>query len=114
MMELDKKYVFHIPLCKYVNNDLIPITIENIIDELIKQFNENGYDSLYITKVKGYYKSRCFDEILITIFVSTAFITNHDSPEAIFKKWFKANNNILEQEAYAYECNNTMNINEMK
>ena len=71
MKELDKKYVFHIPLCKYVNNDLIPIAIENIIDELIKQLNENGYDSLYMTKVKGYYKSRCFDEILITLFVST-------------------------------------------
>ncbi|WP_407422258.1 hypothetical protein [Methanobrevibacter sp.] len=51
MIELDKKYVFHIPLYKYVNNDLIPIPIENIIEELIKQFNKNGYDSLYITKV---------------------------------------------------------------
>ena len=113
MIELDKKYVFHIPLYKYVNNDLIPIPIENIIEELIKQFNKNGYDSLYITKVKGYYKSRCFDEILITLFVSTAFIKNHNSPEAIFKKWFKVNNNILEQEAYAYEYNNTMNIHEI-
>ena len=113
MKELDKKYVFHIPLCKYVNNDLIPIAIENIIDELIKQLNENGYDSLYMTKVKGYYKSRCFDEILITLFVSTRFLTNHYLPEAIFKKWFKANNNILEQEAYTYECNNKMNIEEI-
>ena len=82
MKELDKKYVFHIPLCKYVNNDLIPIAIENIIDELIKQLNENGYDSLYMTKVKGYYKSRCFDEILI-IELNLFLVASHSPPKRI-------------------------------
>lgn len=108
-MKLNKKYVFHIPLFKFSNNKLIQIEINDILDDLISQLNDNGFENLYMTKVKGHYKSRSFDELLITLFT-------HDSqsPEIIFKKWFEKNNNILKQEEYAYECNNSMYIKKLK
>ena len=88
---------------------LIPIEYEEILDVLIDRLNQNGYDSLYITEVKGFYKSREFDELLITIFTSS-----YDSlPESIFECWFIENNDVLEQEAFAYECNNSMFVKEI-
>lgn len=108
MIELNTKYVFHIPLYKLIDGDLILIDIEEILEELFDRFSKNGFDSLYITKVKGYYNFRTFDELLINIFTSS-----DGSPEIIFKKWFLENNNILEQEAFAYELNNSMFIEEI-
>lgn len=104
MMELDKKYVFHIPVYKFLKMGLIPIEYEEILDVLIDWFNQEGYDSLYITEVKGFYKSREFDELLITIFTSSY----DDLPQHIFEYWFIENNDVLGQEAFAYECNNSM------
>ncbi len=111
MIELDTKCVCHIPLYKFIDDELILIDIDEILDDLIGQFSENGYDSLYMTKVKGVYKSREFDELLITIFTSSN--QNKESPEIIFKKWFMENNDILEQEAFAYEWNNSLFIEEI-
>ncbi|MBR5503992.1 MAG: hypothetical protein IKV87_06085 [Methanobrevibacter sp.] len=112
MIELNKKYVFHIPLYKIEDDELIPINMDTILDDLIEQFEENGYDSLYMTDVKAYYKSRFFDEILISIFVSTEHLAkeNHEFPDRIFEKWFKQNKKELGQEAFAYEYNNKMFI----
>ena len=107
-MELNKKYVFHIPLFKFSNNRLIQIEIKDILDDLISQLNDNGFENLYITEVKGQYKSRSFDELLITLFTH-----DNQSPEIIFKTWFENNNNLLKQEEYAYECNNSMYIEKL-
>ena len=112
-MELNRKYVFHIPTYKYIDNELVEIAIDDAVDELIGQFSANGYESLYLSKVKGYYKSRCFDEIIITLFVSTEFLEKHTFPESIFKEWFKKNNDLLEQEAFSYEINNSMRIEKL-
>ncbi len=112
-VELDKKYVFHIPLYKYVDNELIALDMDDIIDELIMQFSEKGYDSLYMSMVKGYYKTRCFDEIIITLYVSSEFLEKHEFPESIFKEWFRKNNELLGQEEFAYECGNKMHIEKL-
>lgn len=45
MIELDTKCVFHIPLYKFIDDELILIDIDEILDDLIGQFIENGYDS---------------------------------------------------------------------
>lgn len=108
-MELDKKYVFHVPIYKFFKMGLIPIEYEEVLDVLIDRFNQDGYGSLYITEVKGFYKSREFDELLITIFTSSY----DDLPELIFKNWFIENNDVLGQEAFAYECNNSMFVEEI-
>lgn len=116
MLILDEKYVFHIPLYKYVDNKLIVLDIEDILDNLTEQLDNEGYESLYITKVKSYYKSRCFDELLITLFISQKRVSDNkqEFPDKIFKRWFKQNNHILQQEAYAYEHNNSMIIESLQ
>ena len=108
MIELDKKYVFHIPLCRYGDGELREIDIDGVLDELIGLFNENGFDSLYVTKVKGHYRSRCFDELLLTLFSSS-----DENPEGIFIDWFERNNDVLGQEAFGWECGNRMYISRL-
>lgn len=108
MLELTEKYVFHIPLYKYVEDELVSIEIDDILDELISDLSENGFENFYLTKAKAHYKSRCFNELLLTIFTSSS-----KSPAAIFEKWFRNNNDVLGQEAFAYESANTMIIHEL-
>lgn len=107
MIELDKKYVFHVPLYKYVDDELVLIDIDDVLDDLINQFHSNGFDSLYMTKIKSYYRKRLYDEILITIFACG------DSPICVFEKWFRKNNDVLCQEAFAYETGCRMVIREL-
>ena len=107
MIELSEKYVFHIPLYKYLNDELVRIEIDDILDELISDLIENGFESFYMTKAKAYYKSRCFDELFLTVFTSSK------SPEAIFEKWFRDNNDVLGQEAFACECGNSLFVEKL-
>lgn len=102
MKELDKKYVFHIPLYKFEDDELIKLEIDDVLDDLMALLKS---DSLYITKVRSFYKSRCFDELLVSLFVSGS-----EKPEEIFKEWFRTNNDILGQESFSYECGDRMFI----
>lgn len=110
MIELDQKFVLHLPVHKFENERVTAININKVLDNLINILNENNYHSFYITKVNGHYKTRSFDEILITIFTSSN--DNRKKPDKIFKEWFQDNNDILRQESYAYEYNNIMYIEE--
>ena len=107
MIELEEKYVFHIPLYKCAGDELAEIEADGILDELVDELSQNGFDSLYMTKVESIYKSRRFDELLITVFASS------NTPESIFSEWFSKNNDVLGQEAFAYEKANRMIINEL-
>jgi hypothetical protein len=111
MNKLNQKYVLHIPCYKHDATHLIKLDMETLIGGLISKLEKHGYESLYMSKVKGYYKTRCFDEILLTIFTSSN--NNEKTPAIIFKEWFIEQNNILEQEAYAYEENNNLIIEEL-
>ena len=102
-MELDGRYVLHIPLSKYENDEIIRLDMDDLIDELILNLEVQGFDSFYLTKVKSYYKSRSYDELLITIFAGDS-----DSPREIFRGWFFKHNDILCQEAFAYELDNRL------
>ena len=102
MKELDKKYVLHIPLYKFEDDELIKLEIDDDLDDLMALLKS---DSLYITKVRSFYKSRCFDELLVSLFVSGS-----EKPEEIFKEWFRTNNDILGQESFSYECGDRMFI----
>ena len=107
MIVLEKKYVFHIPLYKYLNGNLEELDVDT--DDLLVKLSESGFDALYITKTKGYYKSRSYDELLITLFARS-----DEAPEEIFIGWFKAKNHIFKQEALAYECQDEMHIIQLK
>ena len=106
-MELNRKYVFHIPLCNWENGELVPIDIEGLLDDLIGEFSQKGFEGFYLTRSKAYYKSRCFDELLLTMFASS------DIPEGIFSEWFMANNDVLGQEAFAWEMGNSLFIEDL-
>ncbi|MBO7719208.1 MAG: hypothetical protein J6S29_03535 [Methanosphaera sp.] len=85
--------------------------MDEVLDELIDNLNDNGYHSFYMIKAKGFYKSRCFDELLITIFASSD--DNQIKPNVIFKKWFIDNNDHLNQESMAYEYNNVLYVEKL-
>lgn len=108
MNELDKKYVFHIPLYKYENNDLILLDIDDILNDLIVELGENDFNSLYISKVESYYKTRYFDELLLTLFVES-----EEFPDEIFKSGFRRNNDVLQQEEFAFECRNRLFVEKL-
>ena len=105
MKRLDKKYVFHIPLYRYENGTLELIDVDDVLDDLIGRLGDGSFDSLYVTKVESHYRSRRFDELLLTLFVEA-----HQCPEEIFGEWFRQNNGALRQEEFAYECGNTLFI----
>ena len=96
MIFLEKKFVLHVPLFKCENDELISTDVD--ISDLTDCLSKSGFDGAYVTKAKGIYKSRCFDELLVTIFASS------DEPKEIFIRWFQKNNHLLGQEALAYEC----------
>ncbi|WP_458452991.1 hypothetical protein [Methanobrevibacter sp.] len=103
MIELEDKYVFHIPLYKYKDDELVVIEMDGLLDNLISELADKGFDSFYMAEVKSFYKSRIYDEILITV-----FSPKDKSPLEIFKKWFRKNNHILFQEAFAFEIGDKM------
>ena len=43
MIKLDTKYLLHIPLSKYENNDLISIDIDDVLEELISYLNQEQF-----------------------------------------------------------------------
>ena len=108
-MELDMKYVLHIPLSRWENGILIPLDVDEQLNELINDLEVHGFDSFYLTKVESYYKSRKFNELLITIFAGDG-----DAPHEIFKEWFLRHNDKLAQEAFAYELNSKMIIETLR
>ena len=104
-MELDCRYVLHIPLSKWENGKIKSLMVDDVIAELISLLEAEGFDSFYVTKVESYYKSRKYDELLVTIFAGDG-----DGPCEIFRRWFLAHNDVLRQEAFAFEINNRMII----
>ena len=109
MRVLSKKYIFHIPLYEYDGRELVAIDMDGLLDDLIFRLGEASFDSLYITKVESHYKARSFDELLLTIFVE-----NNECLEEIFKKWFRDNNDVLQQDEFAYECGNELFIEKLE
>ena len=104
-MELDCRYVLHIPLSKWENGEVVSLDVDGEIEELISHLEVQGFDGFYVTRVKSYYKSRRYDELLVTIFAG-----NGEGPCEIFREWFSRHNEVLCQEAFAVEINNRMII----
>ena len=87
---------------------MMPLDVDDEIEELISHLEVQGFDGFYLTKVKSYYKSRRYDELLLTIFAE-----GDEGPCEIFRDWFYRHNDVLCQEAFAVEINNRMIICQM-
>lgn len=109
-MILNLKYVLHIPTHKFENKIVTAINMKKCMEDLEKKLNENGYHSFYKSKVEGHYKSRTFEEVLITIFTNN---TAEPQPDKLFIEWFKEHNDELKQESFAYEKNNELIIEKL-
>lgn len=103
LSKLENKYVLHIPLTKFVNGELVDLDIKDIIDELANEF-----ESCYLTRVESYYKARRYNELLITVF------SDDGSVAVTFREWFLKYNHVLFQEAFAYEHNNEMIVEDLE
>ena len=107
-MKLDCRFVLHIPLSKWENGKIISLDVDGEIAELTDCLEADGFDSFYITRVESRYRSRKYDELLITIFAC-----EDHNPCGIFRKWFCRYNHILGQEAFAIELNNRLIIEDL-
>ena len=107
-MELREKLVFHVPEETWCEDHLESIASGHALDDLIGTLKDAGVISLYSQNAMGYYKGRCYHEILFTIFCV-------DQARAkvvveIFENWFRTYNGVLKQEAYAYEWNGILYV----
>lgn len=101
------KFVLHVPLYRFNGNNLEEIEIDETLNELMGELTQNGFDG-YISKVRSFYKSRLYDELLITIFSKDTSVLK------IFRKWFSKNNHVLGQESLAYEIGNELVVRDVK
>lgn len=109
-MVLSNKIVLHIPEKAWINEELIDIPVKKSIKSLMKMLSD--YD-FYSQRIKSHYKNKKYPETIITIFCNDGaddIIGGTDDIINIFIKWFKDNNDILKQESYAYELNNSLYI----
>lgn len=98
------KIVLHIPMMKWTDK-LEPLELDNVLDELYARLEETGCVSWYETKIESVYKKRKYPELLLTIFSDYPLAI-----EEVFVNWFEKNNDILSQEALAYEENGLLTI----
>lgn len=105
-MEYKTKLVFHIP-CAAWNNGLIAVNYNAFKQALIKAFAEIGLTSLYSVTVKGYYKGREYDEILLTVFSN---LRGANAAVNAFRKCFEEHNDMMKQEAFAFERDGVLTV----
>ena len=107
-MELSEKLVLHVPEEKWCVDHLESIASGHVLDELIGTLENAGVISLYSQNAMGFYKGRCYHEILFTIFCENQ--ARAKTVAEIFGDWFRTHNAVLKQEAFAYEWNGTLHI----
>ena len=105
MLICKNKHILHIPLSRFVNGEMEMLDIDDLLEELFDKLEENGIEGFYTTRATGFYRSRRYPELLITVYSNRAGIV-----EEIFEEWFRAHNEVLGQEAFSYEANDRLII----
>lgn len=103
-MDYNAKLTFHIP-CAAWSNGLIEINYKAFKQYLLEGLAAIGLTSLYSVQAKGYYKGREYDEILLTVFCKEQ---DCDAAAEVFRQTFRVHNDLMRQEAFAYECNGVL------
>lgn len=110
MMTLNTKIVLHIPLVAWKDHAITPIDYAAFKHLLLVALEDAGASSLYTVQATGYYKGREYAETLWTIFCEE---TDRDRIVEAFRRTFREHNDIMQQEAFAYECNGTLHVEEL-
>lgn len=106
-MTLSNKIVLHIPEKAWINEELADIPVKKAMKSLTNMLSD--YD-FYTQRIKSCYKNRKYPETIITIFCNA----EADKIIGIFSEWFKTNNDVMKQKAYAYEFNNSLYIDDLE
>ena len=105
MLICKNKHILHIPLSRFVNGELEMLDIDDLLEELFRKLEEKDIEGFYITRATGFYRSRSYPELLLTVYSNRTNIV-----EAIFEEWFRAHNGVLCQEAFSYEANDRLHV----
>ena len=111
-MELQEKLVLHIPEERWCVDHLESIVSGHAFDDLIDTLENSGVISLYSQNAMGFYKGNWYHEILFTIFCEKR--GKASAVVEIFDNWFRSNNGVLKQEAFAYEWNGTLYVRNLE
>ena len=110
-MELRNKLVFHIPEKAWQQDHLEDIDVDFAVGKLAQSLNNAGTDSFYTQEVIGCYKGRHYPERLMVVFCDDA--DKATDLADIFKRWFRESNGVLRQEAFSYELNGALFVEEL-
>lgn len=108
-MEYNAKLVFHIP-CKAWDNGLTDIDYKAFKQILLNDLAAIGLTNSYTVSAAAYYKGREYEELLLTVFCENQY---KDKAAETFRQAFRRHNDIMRQEAFAYECNGNLTVEEL-
>ena len=103
-MRLEHKLVFHIPELAAADGKLFSVPADALIKALAEELQRAGVLSFYTISAAGFYNGRSYPEKLITVFC-------RDDPaplQDMFRRWFRAHNDELRQEALAFETDGVL------
>lgn len=99
-MEYRTKLTLHVP-CVTRDNGLIKVDYKSFKKRLLEELEAAGVTSFYTQAATGYYKGAEYDEVLWTVFCDPE---RKDTIIDVFCRTFRESNSFLRQEAFAYEC----------
>lgn len=107
METFDTKIVLHIPHFAFSDGGLVEIDCYGFCKALCERMNGNGITDWYETNAFGRYKGRRYDQELWTLFVRP---DQKDVVLESFREMFSEWNDVLQQEAFAYELNGVLHV----
>lgn len=108
-MEYTTKLTLHVPRYAW-ENGLIPVAYGAFKERLLNALEAAGATSLYTQEATGYYKGREYGEVLWTVFCEEQ---DRGSIVEAFRETFKSENTYMKQEAFSYEANGVLTVEEL-
>ncbi len=106
-MTYDTKLTLHVPCVAKESGGLVKINYEEFKSRLIKALADVGVNSYYTQAATGYYDGAEYDEVLWTVYCEKQ---DGDKIAEALCRTFRESNDILKQEAFAYERNGVMTV----
>ena len=108
-MKLTHKLVFHIPQKALVHGVALEIPFSALFPNLVTALYDAGVSGFYVVDGVGFYEGRTYPEKLVTVFCEDA----PEDVEKAYRDWFRHFNDVLQQEAFAYEVDGVLHIEKL-